>query len=184
MPPMTLVSFPGLTSLPAAGHLHLVAAPVAAMLAAHPDLAAHVAIVEIDPGLADTEAMTAAYDLPLGGSANCVVISGRRDGVERVAACVVSAETRADVNNLAKRRLDVRKASFHPMDRAVAETGMEYGGITPIGLPPEWRLFVDERLLAHERCIIGGGVRGSKILLPGSAFAAIPQVEIVSGLGI
>ena len=38
--------------------------------------------------------------------------------------------------------------------------------------------------MAQRVCIIGGGVRGSKILLPGSAFAAIPQVEIVPGLGI
>ncbi|MEI2777639.1 MAG: YbaK/EbsC family protein [Tetrasphaera sp.] len=116
-------------------------------------------MVAIDPGLADTEALTTAYDLPLAASANCVVISGRRDGQERVAACVVAADTRADVNNLAKRRLDVRKASFHPMDRAVAETGMEYGGITPIGLPDGWRLFVDERLLAQEQAIIGSGLR-------------------------
>ena len=75
--------------------------------------------------------MTEAYDVPLTASANCVVIAGRRDGEERVAACVVRADTRADVNNLAKRTLDVRKASFLSMDRAVEESGMEYGGITP-----------------------------------------------------
>lgn len=178
------LSFPGLVSLPVTERWDLVAPPVAALLAASPDLAARLAVVEIDPGLADTEAMTAAYDLPLPASANCVVISGRRDGVERVAACVVAADTRADVNNLAKRRLDVRKASFHPMDRAVSETGMEYGGITPIGLPDGWRLFVDERLLAQEKAIIGSGLRRSKILLPGAAFADIPGAEIVPGLGI
>ena len=63
------------------------------------------------------------------------MVAGRRDGEERVAACVVRADTRADVNNLVKRTLDVRKASFLPMDRAVEESGMEYGGITPVGLP-------------------------------------------------
>ncbi|MFN8097215.1 MAG: YbaK/EbsC family protein [Dermatophilaceae bacterium] len=181
---MTLPAFPGLDSLPVEGHTHLVAPAVAAVLAAHPYLAARLAVVEIDPGSADTEAMTTAYDLPLPASANCVVISGRRDGVERIAACVVAADTRADVNNLAKRRLDVRKASFHPMDRAVAETGMEYGGITPIGLPPQWRLFVDARLLGQEKAIIGSGLRRSKLLLPGTAFADIPGVEIVPDLGI
>ena len=32
---------------------------------------------------------------------------------------------RADVNNAVKRLLDVRKASFLPMDRATTESGME-----------------------------------------------------------
>ena len=92
-------------------------------------------MVEIDPAIADTAAMAEAYDLGLDTGANCVVVGGRRDGEERVAACLVRADTRADVNNVVKRTLDVRKASFLSMDRAVEESGMEYGGITPVGLP-------------------------------------------------
>jgi prolyl-tRNA editing enzyme YbaK/EbsC (Cys-tRNA(Pro) deacylase) len=111
------------------------------------------------------------------------VVSGRRDGVERVAACVVRADTRADVNNLVKRRLDVRKASFLPMDRAVAETGMEYGGITPIGLPDGWRVFVDASCLDIDVAIIGSGVRRSKLLLPGRRLVDLPGAEVVEGLG-
>ncbi len=61
-------------------------------------------------------------------SANCVVVAGRRDGQPKMAACMVLATTRADVNGLVKRELDVRKASFAPMDLAVELTGMEYGG--------------------------------------------------------
>ena len=99
-------------------------------------------------GTADTVTLTAAFDLPLEASGNCVVVGGRRAGEERVAACVVPADSRADVNNLVKRRLDVRKATFLAMEDAVARTGMEYGGITPVGLPAQWRLFVDERLTA------------------------------------
>ena len=79
--------------------------------------------------------MSEAYGISLDTGANCVVVGGRRDGEDRVAACLVRADTRADVNNLVKRTLDVRKASFLSMDRAVEESGMEYGGITPIGLP-------------------------------------------------
>jgi prolyl-tRNA editing enzyme YbaK/EbsC (Cys-tRNA(Pro) deacylase) len=109
-----------LHSLPAVDHPGLVADPVAAALRIWPG-ADEVAVVEIDPALADTAAMTEAYDLPLTASANCVVVAGRRDGQERVAACVVRADTRADVNNLVKRTLDVRKASFLAMDRAVEE---------------------------------------------------------------
>jgi prolyl-tRNA editing enzyme YbaK/EbsC (Cys-tRNA(Pro) deacylase) len=176
-----LPSLGSLTSLPALDHPELLAPPVAAALAAW-DLADRVAVVEIDPELADTAALTEAYGLPLEASANCVVVAGRRDGQERAAACVVRADTRADVNNLVKRRLDVRKASFLPVERAVEESRMEYGGITPVGLPAQWRLFVDARVPAIEVAIIGSGVRRSKLLLPGSALAGLPAAEVVDGM--
>lgn len=171
-----------LTSLPALDHPELLAAPVAAALASWPP-AERVAVTQIDPELADTAALTEAYDLPLAASANCVVVSGRRAGEERVAACVVRADTRADVNNLVKRTLDVRKASFLSMDRAVEETGMEYGGITPVGLPEGWRVLVDASVLDIEVAVIGSGVRRSKLLLAGRDLAALPRVEVVEGLG-
>jgi prolyl-tRNA editing enzyme YbaK/EbsC (Cys-tRNA(Pro) deacylase) len=170
-----------LESLPALEHPGLLAPPVVEALAAW-DRADRVAVVEIDPGLADTAALTDAYGLPLEASANCVVVAGRRDGRERTAACVVRADTRADVNNLVKRRLDVRKASFLPTDRAVEESGMEYGGITPVGLPGSWRLFVDARVPEIEVAILGSGVRRSKLLLPGSLLAELPGAEVVDGL--
>jgi prolyl-tRNA editing enzyme YbaK/EbsC (Cys-tRNA(Pro) deacylase) len=172
-----------LHSLPAVDHPGLVAAPVAAALRGWPG-ADRVAVVEIDPALADTAAMTEAYDVPLSASANCVVVAGRRDGQERVAACVVRADTRADVNNLVKRTLDVRKASFLSMDRAVEESGMEYGGITPFGLPAHWRLLVDARVVDIDVAVVGSGVRRSKLLLPGRLLGELPGVEVLEGLGV
>src|SRR3954464_876570 len=143
---MSLPHLGDLVSLPALEHPELLAEPVARELSGW-EHAGEVAVVEIDPDLADTAAMSKAYDVPLTASANCVVVSGRRGGEERVAACVGRADTRADVNNLVKRRLDVRKAAFRVMDGAVEETGMEYGGIPPVALPlgppRQWRLLVD-----------------------------------------
>jgi prolyl-tRNA editing enzyme YbaK/EbsC (Cys-tRNA(Pro) deacylase) len=180
---MALPELGTLTSLPALDRPDLLAAPVAAALARW-GRADAVAVTEIDPALADTAALTGAYDLPLSASANCVVVSGRRGGEERVAACVVSADTRADVNNLVKRALDVRKASFHPMERAVEETGMEYGGITPVGLPAGWRLLIDAALADLEVAIIGSGVRRSKLLLTGKDLVALPGAELHDRLGV
>src|SRR6478735_5994012 len=151
---VTLPSLPSLTSLPATEHPDLVAAPVAAALAAWPG-AAEVAVVGIDPGVADTAAMSEAYDIPMTASGNCVVVAGRRGGDERIAACVVRADTRADVNTLVRKLLDVRKASFLSMERAVEETGMEYGGITPLGLPDDWRVLVDAACLDIDVAVIG-----------------------------
>ncbi len=137
---------------------------------------------EIDPELADTAAFCERYDVTLGESANCVVISGKRDGEARFAACVVLATTRADVNNVARRALDVRKASFAPMEVAVQETGMEYGGITPIGLPADWQVLIDAAVAACGPVVIGSGVRRSKLALAGSTLAALPGATVVHGL--
>ena len=90
-------------------------------------------MAEIDADLADTAAFCAAYDVPLEASANCVVVAARRAGQTTLAACLVLATTRADVNGLVRRHLGARKASFAPQDVAVAESGMEFGGITPGG---------------------------------------------------
>jgi prolyl-tRNA editing enzyme YbaK/EbsC (Cys-tRNA(Pro) deacylase) len=181
--PVTLPEIGTLTSLPVLDHPDLVAPPVLAALAAWPAVG-EVAVVEIDPEQADTAAMSAAYDLPMDTGANCVVIAGSRAGEERIAACVVRADTRADVNNRVRRLLDVRKASFLPMDRAVAESGMEYGGITPLGLPSEWRVLVDPRCLDVDVAIIGSGVRRSKIVLPGRLLGELPSAEVVDELAV
>ena len=100
-----------------------------------------------------------------------MVISGKREGEARYAACVVLATTRADVNGVARRRLDVRKASFAAMHDAVSLTGMEYGGITPIGLPRGWPILIDAAVLERESVVIGSGLRRSKLALPSGAAA-------------
>ena len=159
----------------------LLAEPVRAALEQWPH-ATQVGVVEIDPALADTAAMTSAYGVALSASANCVVVMGRRGGEERMAACVVRADLRVDVNNAVKRLLDVRKASFLPMERAVGETAMEYGGITPVGLPGGWRLLITTEVLDIDKAIIGSGVRRSKLVLPGALLADLPGAEVVKSM--
>ncbi len=171
-----------LTVEPANEHPELLADPVAKALAALPE-PGDVGVAAIDPELADTAAFCEAYGSPLTASANCVVVSGKRAGEERFAACLVLATTRADVNGTVRKRLDVRKASFAPMDTAVALTGMAYGGITPLGLPAEWPLLIDAAVAAAPELVIGSGIRGSKLLIPGPALAALPNAEVIESLG-
>jgi prolyl-tRNA editing enzyme YbaK/EbsC (Cys-tRNA(Pro) deacylase) len=165
---------------PARQRPDLLAPAVVAALGSWPE--ADVLVAPIDPDLADTSAFCAAYGVGLDVSANCVVVAGKREGTIRYAACMILATTRADVNGVTRRRLDVRKASFAPMDAAVAETGMAYGGITPIGLPAGWPVLVDARVAGTPYVVIGSGVRHSKIVLPGAALARLPAAEVVDGL--
>jgi prolyl-tRNA editing enzyme YbaK/EbsC (Cys-tRNA(Pro) deacylase) len=141
-----------------------------------------VEVAAIDPDLADTAAFCEHYGVPLEESANCVVIAGRRGGETTYAACVITAVTRADVNGVVRRRLGARRASFAPVDDALAATGMEYGGITPIGLPPDWPMLIDAAVVRQPHVIIGSGIRGSKLRLPGPLLASLPAAEIIEGL--
>lgn len=177
---MTAPALGSLHWLPAADRTDLLGPPVAAVLSGLPGPAW---VAEIDDDLADTAAFSAAYDVPLAASANCVVVAGRRAGETTLAACLVLATTRADVNGLVRRHLGVRKASFAPQDVAVAETGMAYGGITPVGLPASWPVLVDTAVAAAELVVIGSGTRGSKLAVPGALLAVLPGAEVLEGLG-
>jgi prolyl-tRNA editing enzyme YbaK/EbsC (Cys-tRNA(Pro) deacylase) len=177
---MTVPELGSLTWLPATGRPDLLGAPVAAALSLLPG---PVWVAEIDAELADTAAFCAAYDVPLEVSANCVVVAARRAGQTTLAACVVLATTRADVNGLVRRHLGARKASFAPQDVAVAESGMAFGGITPLGLPAGWPVLIDPEVEATDFVVIGSGIRGGKLAVSGSLLAALPTAEVLEGLG-
>ena len=96
------------------------------------------------------------------------------------AACMVLATTRADVNGIVRKHVDARKISFASMDTAVSLTAMEYGGITPVGLPDEWPVLVDRNVADQQRVIIGSGVRGSKLLVASDVLAGLPGAEVLA----
>jgi prolyl-tRNA editing enzyme YbaK/EbsC (Cys-tRNA(Pro) deacylase) len=54
---------------------------------------------------------------------------------------------------------------------------MEYGGITPVGLPVGWPVLVDEAVAAQPWIVIGSGIRGSKILCTGATAAQLPAAR-------
>lgn len=171
--------FGRLAPQPAAQHPELLAAPVhRAVVALVPD----ALVAPIDPAFADTEALCAEYGIPLDSCANAVVVRGVRAGTEKHVVCMTLADRRVDVNGLVRRRLEVRKASFAPMDQAVESTGMEYGGITPIGAPQDWPVWVDGAVAERDWLCIGSGIRGSKLFVPAPALLHLPGAERVEGL--
>ena len=159
---------------PAADVPGLLAAPVRDTVG---DIPAYAA--PIDPGLADTAAFCAEYDVPMAASANCVIVLGKRAGEATYAAVLVLGTDRADVNGVVRKHLGVRKISFAAQDDAVAATGMEYGGITPIGLPADWPVLVDEAVAQAGPVVIGSGIRGSKLLLDGAELAKLPTATVL-----
>jgi prolyl-tRNA editing enzyme YbaK/EbsC (Cys-tRNA(Pro) deacylase) len=143
-----------------------------------------VRVAAIDPTLADTAQFCETYGVTLEESANCVVIAGKRGSDVSYAACMVAATTRADVNGLVRRHLGAKKASFGPMDIVTSLTAMEYGGITPIGLPESWPVLVDSLVAKSPSVVIGSGIRASKLWLPGHLLADLPGAQVLPGLGV
>lgn len=158
---------------PAASLPDLLAPPVAAAIGG----VAGALVAPIDATLADTAAFCAAYDVSTAASANCVVVAGRRGEVTTYAAVMVLATHRADVNGIVRRHLGARKISFAPHEDAVGLTGMEFGGITPLGLPDGWLILVDEAVVAAGEVVVGSGLRRSKLLLTGADLLTLPGAE-------
>ncbi|MFD7538362.1 YbaK/EbsC family protein [Streptomyces sp. NPDC059819] len=146
------------------------------------DAARAVLYVDTDPAKADTAVFAEAYKVPLDASANCVVVAAKRGGETTLAACLALAGTRVDVNSAVRKHPGSRKASFAPMDVAVAESGMEYGGITPVGLPARWPLLIDAAVVETPFVLVGSGRRRGKLVVPGWALAQLPGAEVLQGL--
>lgn len=162
---------------PLSDQLDLVAPPVAE--AARAGAAPGARVAPIDPELADTAAFCETYEVLPESSANCVVVEGRRGDQTTRAAVLVLATDRADVNKTVRKHLGVRKISFADQPSTEEATGMTSGGITPIGLPADWPVLVDRAVAEAEWVVIGGGVRGSKLLVSGAELAALPQAEVL-----
>lgn len=143
--------------------------------------AVEVEVMPCDPDLADTAAFVEAYDVPLDQSANTILVASK--GAEPTyVACVLLATTSLDVNNVVRREMGVRKASFAGADPVRELTGMEIGGVTPFGLPADLSVLVDARVLRPAWIILGGGNRSSKLRVAPDVLRAIPTVRIVEGL--
>ena len=125
-------------------------------------LAVPYEIIEIDPELSDTARFCERYGFPPAQTCNTILVASRK-GPKKQAACVVLADTRLDVNKRVRNLLGVSKASFATAEEMTALTGMEVGGVTPVGLPAGLPLYVDERVMHPAWVILGGGGRSIKI---------------------
>ena len=139
-------------------------------------------LVACDPDLADTAAFCEAYGYAAEDSANAILVVGKSDA-RPMACCLVLANTRLDVNGVVRKRLGTRKASFASAEETVDRSGgMQIGGVTPFGLPPDLPIWIDERVMARSQVIVGGGSREQKILCPPTTIAALETAEVVPDL--
>jgi prolyl-tRNA editing enzyme YbaK/EbsC (Cys-tRNA(Pro) deacylase) len=138
-------------------------------------------VMTIDPDFADTARFCERYGIPLENSANTIVVASKKEP-KQYCACVVKATTRLDVNHAVRRLMKASRVSFATAEETKALTGMMIGGVTVLALPPDLPVYVDERVMALDWLIVGGGSRSTKIRTSPELFRRLPGTTIVSGL--
>jgi len=138
-------------------------------------------VLPCEEHLADTEAFSKHYGVPMENNANTILVASKR-GPKRYAACVLLATTSLDVNKTVKQHMEVSKASFANAEETAERTGMLIGGVTPFGLPDELPVLVDERVMEREWIILGGGNRTSKVKAAPDMLRVVPNMVVVPNL--
>jgi prolyl-tRNA editing enzyme YbaK/EbsC (Cys-tRNA(Pro) deacylase) len=138
-------------------------------------------VMQIDPALADTADFCAHYGIPLAQSVNTIVVASKKEP-KQYCACLVLATTRLDVNHAVRKLMGASRVSFASGDETKALTGMAIGGVTVFALPPELPIYVDDRVMAPDWIIVGGGGRSTKIKLAPDIIRRLSNVMVVPGL--
>lgn len=138
-------------------------------------------LMRIDPEFADTAAFCEKYGVALDHSGNTIIVASKKEP-KKYCACLVLATTRLDVNHVVRRLLEVPRVSFATAEETRELTGMVIGGVTLLALPPDLPLYVDDRVMALDYVILGGGSRSSKIKLVPDALRKLPGFTVVTGL--
>ncbi len=144
-------------------------------------------VAEIDPKYMGGKELCEHYGVNPEDGANCVIIEAKKNenaenNISEFVAIVVPVGNRADLNGFVRKHLGARRVSLAPLDKVIEVTGMEYGSITPFGLPPSWKILIDAVLMNKEQIIIGGGKQVSKLLVKTAVFKALANVEIIKDL--
>ena len=138
-------------------------------------------LMRIDPEFADTAAFCEKYGVALDHSGNTIIVASKKEP-KKYCACLVLATTRLDVNHVVRRLLEVPRVSFATAEETRELTGMVIGGVTLLALPPDLPLYVDDRVMALDYVILGGGSRSSKIKIAPDALRKLPGFTVVTGL--
>lgn len=131
-------------------------------------------VLECNPEWADTEVFCASYNIPRDQAANAILIAAKTEP-KQYAVCLVLATTKLDVNHAVSKLMGIKRLSFASAEETKAVTGQAIGGVTVFGLPESIPLYIDNRIMAREWVIVGGGNRSTKIKLPPSELHKIPQ---------
>ena len=139
-------------------------------------------VAEINPDYMDGNKLCEEYNIDKNFGFNCLIVECRRNETVKYCALVVPIGYKYNMGSVVRKYTNSRVVSVAPLEYVLEKTGMEYGSITPIGLPNDWIILVDPLIKLQKQIIIGGGFKNTKISLSTDLFLKIPNVYIVEGI--
>ena len=121
-------------------------------------------IFECKDEFSDTQSFCDHYGYKIEDSCNAILIKSKKPEQFYALFCVLGVD-RLDVNHKVKAVLNSKKLSFASREEAEEVTGQIYGGISPLGLPKDIKIYIDKNVMSRDKVFIGGGNRVSKFFL-------------------
>lgn len=142
----------------------------------------NILVSEINPLYMDGIKLCEHYNIDIKTGANCLICECKKGTNKTYVALLVPTGYKYNMSSTVRKKTNSRMVSVAPLDYVLEETKMEYGSINPIGLPPEWKLFIDPKVLEVENIVCGSGLKNSKMTLPSKYLLKLNNVEILENL--
>ena len=139
-------------------------------------------VLEIDPEYMDGIKLCEHYNIDIKTGVNCLICECKRGENVNYVALLVPTGYRYNMSSTVRKYTNSRMVSVAPLDYVLDKTKMEYGSINPIGLPEDWKIFIDPKVLENEYIICGSGLQKSKISFPSKYLLKLNNVEVLEDL--
>ncbi len=141
-----------------------------------------ILVAEINPEFMDGIKLCEHYAIDTKTGANCLICECKRGENKNYVALLVPTGYKYNMSSTVRKRTNSRMVSVAPLEYVLQETKMQYGSINPIGLPENWKIFVDPKVMEVERIICGSGLQNSKLSLPSKYLLKLNNVEVLNNL--
>ena len=135
-------------------------------------------IYECKDEFSDTQNFCDHYGFDIEDSCNAILIKAKKPKEFYAMFCVLGS-TRLDVNQKAKIAMGAKRVSFASREEAELVTNQIYGGLSPLGLPDNMKIFVDQNVMNREKLFIGAGNRVSKFFLSPKLLVELTNAEVL-----
>ena len=126
----------------------------------------------------DTQNFCDHYGFHIEDSCNAILIKAKKPEEFYAMFCVLGAN-RLDVNHKAKVAMGAKRVSFATKEEAELVTEQIYGGISPLGLPENIKVFIDKNVMERKKLFIGAGNRVSKFFLSPEILIKLSNAEVL-----
>lgn len=139
-------------------------------------------VASIDPLYMDGIKLCEHYGIDIKTGVNCLICECKRGDNKSYVALLVPTGYRYNMSSTVRKYTNSRMVSVAPLDYVLEKTRMEYGSINPVGLPSDWQIFIDPKVLDEEVIVCGSGLQKSKISFPSKYLLKLNNAIVLENL--